>query len=770
VTTDSTAGDSTAGGTAGDPDDARAAELAEEQKHVTGLYSRLDELRTRTSSELAAIRRTEATGSHQSRSERDAFAALHENRLSQLWAVEDRLVFGRLDLSAGEHRYVGRIGLSDDDQRRLLVDWRAPAAMPFYQATAANPGDVVRRRHLVLHDRLVRGIEDDVLDLDALDESGLAGLSGEGALLAAVNAQRTGRMGDIVATIQAEQDRIIRSDLAGVLVVQGGPGTGKTAVALHRAAYLLYTHRERLARSGVLVVGPSPVFLRYIEQVLPSLGETGVVLMTAGQLFPGVEAAAADEPAVAALKGDLRMKDVLAAAVADRQKVPDRPLDIDVEGQKVVLRPRAVAAARDKARRSGKPHNLARVVFVKDMLIHLADQIGRQLGTRFDPADRGDVIADLRASRDVRVALNRAWMPLTAQGLLSSLFALPERLDAAAPQLSERERSLLWRDPGAPWTLDDVPLLDEAAELLGEDDSAERAQAKQEAQRRSQELDYARGVLQMTGAGAMVSAEALAERFSEGGPDLSVAERAVHDRTWGYGHIVVDEAQELSPMMWRTLMRRVSSKSMTVVGDLAQTRSAAGADTWAQALDPHVDGRWRLEQLTVNYRTPAQIMHVATDVLRAHGVEAGTPQSVREGLWPPVLTQIEVGDTDALVDAVREERRVLRGGRLAVLTAEQSLREVMACLSEALAAGEVASGAGAMDAPVAVLTVEQVKGLEFDGVVLVEPAEILEGSPRGANDLYVAMTRPTQRLRVLHSKPLPEGFAGSAVEPAGRRS
>jgi DNA helicase IV len=751
--------DSRRDGPAGeDLEEARRAQIAEEQQRVDELYARLDELRERTAADLAQVRRSRATGSHQSRSERDAFATLHENRLSQLWAVEDRLVFGRLDLIDAERLYVGRIGLSDEEQRRMLVDWRAPAAQPFYQATAANPEGVVRRRHLMLKGRKVNGIEDDVLDLDALDEAGLAGLSGEGALLAALDAQRTGRMGDIVATIQAEQDKIIRSDSAGVLVVQGGPGTGKTAVALHRAAYLLYTYRERLARAGVLIVGPSPVFLRYIEQVLPSLGETGVVMLTAGQLFPGVDTAVHDEPRVAAIKGDLRMVDLIRNAVADRQRVPQEPIKLHVEGHDLVLRPKAVAAARDRARRTGKPHNIARTTFVKELLINLADQVARQLGTRFDAADRGDVIADLRASRDVRVALDRAWMPLTAQRLLSALFALPERLDAAAPHLTEREKALLWRDPDQPWTVDDVPLLDEAAELLGEDDSAAAAQAKEEARRRNAELSYARDVLQMTGAAPYVSAETLADRFMEAGAELSVAERAVRDREWAYGHLVVDEAQELSPMMWRTLFRRVPGKSMTVVGDLAQTRSAAGADSWATVLDPYVKGRWREEKLTVNYRTPAQIMRTATEVVRAQGVEVDAPQSVREGQWPPVLTALDGAGDETLVAAVREEMHILEGGKLAVVLAPHRLDAATQLLMDGLGPDVVAAGAGALDAAVGVLTVEQVKGLEFDGVVLIEPAEILEDSPRGANDLYVAMSRPTQRLRVLHAKPLPEGF------------
>ncbi|HZI97539.1 MAG TPA: ATP-binding domain-containing protein [Actinomycetales bacterium] len=732
-------------------------QLAGEQERVDVMYARLDVLRARTAAELAAIRRTRATGTHQNRSERDSFAGLHENRLSQLWAVEDRLCFGRLDLTDSSHRYVGRIGLSDDEQRRLLVDWRAPAAMPFYQATAATPGDVVRRRHLVTRGRSVTGVEDDVLDLEALDDDARAALQGEGALLAAVTAQRTGRMVDIVATIQAEQDRIIRSDAAGVLVVQGGPGTGKTAVALHRAAYLLYTHRDRLERSGVLVVGPSPVFLRYIDQVLPSLGETGVVLLTAGQLYPGVDARHSDDEAVAALKGDPRMAAVIARAVEARQRVPDEPVRMDVEGHSVVLRPRAVASARDKARRSGKPHNEARVVFVKDLLVQLAEQMGRSMGTRLDPEDRADVITDLRGSVDVRRALNLAWMPLTPQRLLTGLFADPDRLAEAALELTPSERALLRREPGAPWTTDDVPLLDEAAELIGDDVTGPSAAERVQARQRRDELEYARGVLSMTGAGGVVSAGDLVDRFAESGPYLSVAERAAGDRTWAYGHVVVDEAQELSPMMWRLLGRRCPTRSMTVVGDLAQTRAAAGATSWEQALSPLVGDRWRHEQLTVNYRTPAQIMASATAVLRAAGVDAPAPTSVREGAWPPVATRLTGVTPESVVAVVREEAELLAGGRIAVVTSPARQADTLAALREALP--DVGTGATALDSAVAVLTVADAKGLEFDGVVLVEPAEILAGGVRGANDLYVAMTRPTQRLRLLHALDLPAGIA-----------
>jgi len=732
-------------------------ELQHEQAYVDRLYRRLDELRGRTEADLAAVRRERPSGTHQNRSERDAFATMYEQRLAQLRAVEDRLCFGRFDVVDGARRYVGRIGLSDDERQQLLIDWRAPAARLFYQATAAAPGDVVRRRHLTTRGRTVVAIEDEVLDLDAINSAELSHLTGEGALLAALNAHRTGRMGDIVATIQAEQDEIIRSELTGVLVVQGGPGTGKTAVALHRAAYLLYTYRERLERRGVLVVGPNRVFLRYIEKVLPSLGETGVVMASVGELFPGVTAETDDAPAVAAIKGSAGMASVLAAAVRARQRVPSSPIKLDVEGRELLLRPHVVAAAQARARRGDKPHNVARVGYVKELLDQLASQYARVLGVRLDADNRREFLTELRASRDVRREINLSWMPLTPQRLLEDLFAERHLLKQAAPALTDAELDALHRPRGSAWTVSDVPLLDEAAELLGEEESTSE-QARAAAADRRAAIEYARGALQLSGAGAFVSAEQLADRFSDQGPLLSTAERAIADRTWAYGHVVVDEAQELSAMAWRMLMRRCPTKSMTLVGDVAQTGSAAGASSWGSALGPHVGDRWRLAELTVNYRTPGQVMRLATEVLRAAGVDAPAPTSAREGDFPPVARAISPEDTADLVRGVLAEIDVLDGGKLAVITAATQTHSVYTALSTALPAGEVGHGAGSLDARVAVLSVTEAKGLEFDAVVLVEPARVLRESPRGANDLYVAITRPTQRLRVLHGEPLPGGF------------
>ena len=739
-----------------------SAEVEREDAHVGVLYARLDALRAQTADQLAEVRRTIATGTHQSRFERDAFATLYEDRLSQLWSVENRLCFGRLDLAPGTQdprRYVGRLGLADDRGNQVLVDWRAPAAQDFYQATAASPRDVVRRRHLLTSGRHVTGVDDEVLVAGEGERT-----TGDAALLAAVTAPRTGRMGDIVATIQAEQDRVIRASERGILVVQGGPGTGKTAVALHRTAYLLYTHRDRLARSGVLLLGPSPVFLRYVEQVLPALGETGVVTSTVAGLFPGVDARGGDSPTAARVKGSLAMVDALAAAVAARQRVPARTIRLDLDGTPVLLRPEAVVSARTRARRSHRPHNGARVTFVREVLGTLVASLARGRGVDL-AEERDDLLTELRESVDVRREVNLLWMPLTPQKVLASLYRDPDLLHRAAPHLDPDELAALHREDPQAWSEADVPLLDELAELLGPVEERGGSDEERAAEREVQ-VAYARKVLddfEASGVGnPLVTAELLADRFSTDGPVGTVAERAALDRTWAYGHVVVDEAQELSPMAWRLVERRCPSRSMTLVGDVAQTSNPAGARSWGEALAPLVDDRWRLEELTVNYRTPARIARVAAAVLAHAGIDAQPPSPVREGDEDPVAVALEgPADVDTVVATVTGAVEALEEGRVAVVTAEtagplgaDALRRALVAV---LPAGSVATSGDDLDARVSVLDVHRAKGLEFDVVVLVEPAAVLR-RPRGANDLYVALTRATQRLLVLHAEPLPAGM------------
>jgi DNA helicase IV len=774
----------------------RRSELEREQAYVSMLYERLDGLRDRTRRQLERAFQPDGGGHFQARLDRDAFASRHADRLAQLDAAEDGLCFGRLDLGDGSRLYVGRIGLLDDDREPLLVDWRAPAAQPFYRATPAAPCGVVRRRHLKTRARVVLDFEDDVLDLGALSDADREGLNGEAALLAALGAGRTGRMSDIVATIQAEQDRVIRSDLPGILVVQGGPGTGKTAVALHRAAYLLYTHRERLARRGVLVVGPNPTFLRYIEQVLPSLGERDVLLSTIEELHPGVTATGREPVEAAAVKGDLRMAGVLAAAVRDRRRMPAEPLEIELDGATPRLEPETCARARDLALQTARPHNQARAIFVREVATALARQVAERMeedlaavevdeslfgpdeqlhdGPLLDDEQLADLRDELLATPAVRAVLDRLWPELTPQRLLADLFASAERLAAAAPDLSAAERALLLRPVGSAWTAADVPLLDEAAVLLGTDEEAARRADAARAERERRELAYARGVLEVATIGdaaryapdtSQLDPAMVADRWRRPEGAGTIAERARQDRTWTFGHVIVDEAQEVSAMAWRMLLRRCPTRSMTVVGDVAQTGAPWGAGSWTRALDPHAPGRWRVAGLTVNYRTPAEIMAVAADVLAAVAPGLEPPRSVREAGTAPWRLELDPAELPArLPEVVAAEAAAVGDGKLAVVVPAARAPELGELLAASLPVATAAQGPAVLDAPVAVLTVAQAKGLEFDAVVVVEPAEILGGSPRGGNDLYVALTRTTARLGVVHTGPLPTVLAG--LKPA----
>jgi DNA helicase IV len=777
-----------------------ADELRREQEYVSALYARLDALRADAGAQLAtALRHT--GGTPQARTEREALIARHTDRITELDAVEHGLCFGRLDHHDGERRYIGRIGLFDDsgDYEPLLLDWRAPAARPFYLATAAAPDGVRTRRHLETRLRRVVGIHDEVLDLDAERATTHDELTGEAALLAALNAGRTGRMRDIVETIQAEQDRIIRSGLEGVLVVQGGAGTGKTAVALHRAAYLLYTHRRHLESAGVLVVGPNPVFLRYIAHVLPSLAETGVLLGTMGDLYPGIRAHGPEQPEVAEVKGRAGMVDVLAAAVADRQEVPDDVLEIPFDQDVLRLDPETCRRARERARRSEKPHNLARPVFARRLVAALVGQLADRIGTDpyaddplggddapgdsqlLDEADLTDIRAELETDENVQAVLDALWPVLTPEQLLADLFASAERIATAAPELTEQERQLLWRDAGAAWTPADVPLLDEVAELLGTTNRADRALAEQ---RHREELEYAQGALDIAlGSRSMefedetesevldvtdlLDADRLAERQEEI-ERRTVAQRAAVDRTWTFGHVIVDEAQELSPMAWRLLMRRCPSRSMTVVGDVAQTGALGGATSWREALEPHVGGRWRLTELTVCYRTPAEIMAVAADVLTELDPDLTVPGSVRTaGVAPWALRVGPAELVEEVVTAARREAAELGEGRLGVIVPAGSIEEVGRAVADAVP-GTAVGEAPELENPVVVVTVRQAKGLEFDSVLVIDPERILAESPRGYSDLYVALTRATQRLGILAPGALPPVLSG--VQLAGQRS
>ncbi len=721
-------------------------ELWSERSYVAGLYTRLDAERLRVKGEYEAALR----GNGGTPIERDVEVRAKAREMKRLSVADNGLCFGRLDSLSGEHSYIGRIGLFDEgnEYEPVLLDWRAPAARPFYVATGATPENMRRRRQFHTRGRQVVDFTDEVFGRPG------GGERGDAALLAAVNAPRGDGMRDIVATIQAEQDEIIRLDHPGVLVIEGGPGTGKTVVALHRVAYLLYTQRERMERHGVLVVGPNPAFLNHIGRVLPSLGESDVVFMTTGDLVPGMRVTAEDTPHAARLKGSLRMLDVLAAAVADRQRLPEHPVPIQLRDVTVRIDAETAEWAVQEARASGLPHNEARAVFTEIVTYVLTERalarIGRGWLTRRDRAAweelRAELLAELADDGGFTAALDELWPILTPESVLASLYASPDRLRAAGADQA------LWRADGEAWTVPDVPLLDELVDLLGRDKAAERAAEQAAERQRNADADYAAGVMDilrldyeemdedvLVRADDLLHAGALAERFDER-DTRELAERAASDRDWTYRHVVVDEAQELSEMEWRVLMRRCPGRSFTVVGDLAQRRSAAGATSWDAMLEPYVPGRWVYRSLSVNYRTPAEIMTVAAALLAEFAPGVQPPESVRACGVQPWSRQVTEDELPAAVEEfVREEAG--RGGTSVVI--------------------------GPPGVPGAVVPSET-KGLEFDAVLVVEPERILAAGPRGAADLYVALTRATQRLGVLHQGALPRALAGLAETVPGR--
>ncbi|CAM3562552.1 AAA family ATPase [Kibdelosporangium persicum] len=629
-----------------------------EQANLTTLYDRLDALRAEAARHLAA--------SHPA--ERPYWAG----EAARLDAVADKLCFGRVDLDDGRRLYVGRTGLFDGDEP-LLIDWRAPAARPFYTATAAAREGVRLRRRITTRDRTVVDVDDELLAVGAVRGEEL---TGDAALLAAVTAERTEHMPDVVTTLQAEQDRIIRDSYAGVLVVQGGPGTGKTAVALHRVAYLLYSH-PHLRTRGVLVVGPSRMFLEYIGQVLPGLGENSVVTATIADLWPGVRLERADTPDEARHKGSGSRAAELAAAVRGRVRVPDGPVEVPFEQEILTLRPTACRHAVRRARETGLPHNKARLVFQREIVGVLADDLAARLeavtltdsGEAIDGGDPDGALgeADLRALRAAGVVVDwsdtgprRLLDEVDVAGLHGSLLADPgvqAAMDAIWPPLSVTDFV------AGPFSTADIPLLDEAAALV------------------------------------------------DGGDGTT------------YGHVVVDEAQELSEMAWRMLMRRCPSRSMTVVGDLAQTSDPAGATGWDEVLRPYVADRWRMAELTVNYRTPAEIMSAANEMLVARQPGLRPATSVRSTGVPPREVHAAPAEVPGLLAGLP--------GRIAVIGPAHRLAVLPP-----------------LDA--VPLTPAQAKGLEFDSVLVVDPGAVLDGSPRGHNDLYVAMTRATQSLTTVH--------------------
>ncbi|MGZ4799637.1 MAG: HelD family protein [Acidimicrobiia bacterium] len=760
-------------------------EIVAEQAYLDAVYDRLDAMRESAERVAAVYGDVRQGGTHQARLERDIAVETTHRRLAALDIGDTPLCFGRIDRTDDSQFYVGRLAVDDEDRTPLVIDWRAPVAEPFYRATALEPMGVLRRRHLLTrHGREVIGLDDEVFDTDAVEAAGLTVL-GEGALLAALERNRTGRMADIVATIQAEQDSAVRAELPGVLVVAGGPGTGKTAVALHRAAYLLYTFRQRLGNQGVLLVGPSTVFLRYIEQVLPSLGEHEVQLATVSGLKPQLNARRVDAPAVAAIKARASMATVLRRALADRERPPRHDVDIRIDGLRLRLTRRECRRVLDRVKRRRATHNAHRPLVERMLLDRLVSQYRNALArTHREVLDLHDMDAEagydpqvaaalargespprewereltgrLRRHPEVRKLLERMWPVLTGPELVHDLFSFEALVRSASDGVLSREEQHLLVRPRSPnvrevpWTEADVALVDEADALLGPVEAARPRRRSGRSEEDRQAVEAAQSVVRELGLGGYTTAAALAERYGNGS---SRTDDAIPElRT--FGHVLVDEAQDLSPMQWRMLARRCPTGSLTVVGDFGQASRPGAANGWDDVLEllPSYDAPKHVT-LTVNYRTPAEIMDVANRLLAVAAPGVDPTQSVRRTGLPPTFTRVD----DLVTGAATEARLAIgQGGTVAVIAP----LDLHPAITDALAdIGAVADVAEALDAPIGVLVASDAKGLEFDHVIVVEPARLVTPDSAGLRLLYVTLTRATQSLSVVHSEGLPEALA-----------
>jgi hypothetical protein len=693
----------------------RRAEIAIEQTHVDRVYTRLGELRTQAEAmrskgyEIGMGAGREAIFEQASMLfERDMMVFHANQTLQTLDAEYEGLVFGRLDHRETETIYVGRLGIRDAEFDNLVTDWRAPAAAAFYQATAEEPMDVVRRRVIRCSGQNVLDVDDDVLIADAVPEG--MQIVGEGALMAALGRARGEKMRDIVATIQKEQDEVIRAPWRGVTEITGGPGTGKTAVALHRAAYLLYRYRRQLGGAGVLVVGPSGVFTSYIERVLPSMGETNVELRALGQVLDGLDASRQDAAPLAAIKGSLRMRKVLLRAL--RETPPDAPTDMRIvyRGEVLKLDSRELDKVRRKVHSHGGPPNRSRIRAAEALLDALAAKAEQHAKDDGKTLEKADLVYDLGERIEFHRFLVEWWPVLYPAQILRWMSDEPRLAVAAKGLLNRNEIGLLAKsmaDRSRGWSVADVALLDELRVLIGPEPKRRRSQ------------------------------EPVEEHPSRSG---SGTHRPSHYDE--YSHVVVDESQDLSPMQWRMVGRRGKYASWTVVGDPVQSSWPDPAEA-AQARD-HAFGTTAARRrftLRTNYRNSAEIFDLAAKVVAGHAEAGDLPHAVRTTGVGPDVRMVEQAGLEGAVQAATKELIDSVEGTVGVITAMDRVEEVEGWL------------AGQADERLKVVGSLDSKGLEYDAVVLVEPMDLVTESTTGRRVLYVALTRATQQLTVLASNP-----------------
>ncbi len=743
--------DSTAGQDAAAAD-VLAEQLAIEQRHVDRVYAELLKAGERAAlieAEGMSRGRTERTGDIRDEEmsglfARDALVFRAGKRRLDLERQHEGLVFGRLDLQDShgrEVRYVGRLGVRDDDYEPLVIDWRAPAASPFYRATPVDPQNVLRRRVLRCRDDRVIGAEDDLMVADAPDDLVVLG---EGALMAALGRSRSARMRDIVATIQAHQDEAIRAPARGVTQITGGPGTGKTVVALHRAAYLLYSERRRFEAGGVLVVGPSSAYTAYIERVLPSLGEDSVVLRALGDVVDACTAVRLDPPAAAAVKGSLRIRRVLARAARDT--IPGAPstLRAMVSGRAVRLESRRLDRVRAQVLRRHHRNSS-----MEAMALALAADAWSQVRRPDDrDTDREEFISTFVDHLDVDAFLNAWWRPVDPREVLLWLADTSRTRGYARGVLSEKEADLVSASiretlrSGA-WSVADVALVDDLDVRLGE----------------VKEIKTERGFFEVEELDELEAQRSLRVGVQNSRPDPVHAAIAVPDVVHGdardallrghisspaeYAHVLIDEAQDVTPMQWRMLARRGRWASWTVVGDAAQASWDDAAEATEAREEAFGTAPRRTFHMATNYRNAREVFAYAEKMIREHVPDADIPDAVRETGVDPVDEQVSVAE---LSTAARDHLgRLADGvdGSVAIIAPARWAADMQRLVESA---EDIAEGLG--DRLVLVDPLSS-KGLEYDATLVVDPDEIVAESPGGVRVLYVVLTRAAHRMHVL---------------------
>jgi DNA helicase IV len=702
-------------------------QLASEQQAVDVIFARFDETVQSAWERLRSVRIEDVGSTFAARTERDSFAAFYEDTIDHLRRNENKLIFGKVGYDAEKDfasYYIGRIGVQSEEHEPLLIDWRSSIGGDFYGATNQAPNHVQLRRHILLKDRAVVGIEDEVLqyNADAKDTH----VIGEGALLAAMQAVRTSYMQDIVATIQREQDSIIRAKMPGALVIQGGPGTGKTAVALHRIAYLLYQNRDTLSQDDILFLGPSKAFLTYVHRVLPSLGEVGVRMLRLADFWPDVAFEREATPLEQEVKGDSRMSDVIKRAVSGYTTRLNEDVDIFVSGSKVVVRKALVQEVMSSAKRLHKQYNPGRRYFVKEILKRLVDEWVESQREDVLESDIDFMRDDIETHPKIRQLLGVLWMPIDAPTLVKRLFMNLKRFEHAFAKYFDSQTVYdlqcelsAFIDVKAKeyqFSEADVALVDEAYALLGD------VGARQKTKHSEKDLQFISDVLEGVASEAkgIVSKEMLTKRIlgEESSEDL---------RERRFRHIVIDEAQELSYMDMRMVTRKSSTGSYTLVGDIFQTGSRAGVHDWEDLRKLLADVS--VQELTINYRNPREIAEIAQKYAHERGFlvpETKAPRQKADSVH--IIRQDNTADgfANALEDVLHS---LPDGESIAIIAPTKSLEGAKASL------GEIAQ-----EKNVQFFTPRAAKGLEFEHVLLFHLDDM------SAPDLFVAMTRATSTL------------------------